>query len=92
MVLDREREKRRGEPVRPDDLFGDCPKYEGVTVLPTDEDKNGRFDHIRVIADQYVAGPYAEGPYEIGLPITAAMIERLKPDYRPSFEPKPPIN
>ena len=90
-LLNREREERRGEPVRPDDLFGECPKYEDVTVLLADEDKNGRFDHIRVIADQYVAGPYAEGPYEIGLPLTAAMIERLKPDYRPSFEPKPPI-
>jgi hypothetical protein len=90
-LLNREREEKRGEPVKPGDLFGDCPKYEDVTVLLADEDKNGRFDHIEVIADQYVAGPYAEGPYEIGLPITAAMIERLKPDYRPSFEPKPSI-
>ena len=91
ILLDREREERRGEPVQPDDLFGECPKYEDVTVLLSDEDKNGRFDHIEVIADQYVAGPYAEGPYEIALPITAAMIERLKPDYRASFEPKPPV-
>jgi hypothetical protein len=91
-LLDREREERRGEPVQPDDLFGDCPKYEDVTVLLSDEDKNGRFDQVKVIADQYVAGPYAEGPYEIELPITAAMVERLKPDYRASFEPKPPIN
>jgi hypothetical protein len=90
-LLDREREKRRDEPVKPDDLFGDCPKYEDVTVLLSDEDKNGLFDHIHVIADQYVAGPYAEGPYEILLPITAAMIERLKPDYLASFEPKPPV-
>ena len=90
-LLDREREERRAEPVQPDDLFGDCPKYEDVTVLLSDEDKNARFDHIEVIADQYVAGPHAEGPYEIGLPITAEMIERLKPDYRASFEPKPPI-
>ncbi len=90
-LLNREREKRRGEPVQPDDLFGDCPKYHDVTVLLSDEDSNGRFDHIHVIADQYVAGPYAEGPYEILLPITAAMIERLKPEYRPSFEPRPPV-
>ena len=90
-LLNREREMRRGEPVKPDDLFGDCPKYQDVTVLLSDEDKNGRFDHIHVIADQYVAGPYAEGPYEIPLPITAAMIERLKADYRASFEPKPPV-
>ena len=89
VLLNREREKRRGEPVRSDDMFGDCPKYGDVTVLLSDSDKNARFDHIRVIADQYVAGPYAEGPYEISLPITAAMIGRLKPEYRPSFEPRP---
>ena len=86
-LLNREREKRRGEPVQPDDLFGDCPKYQDVTVLLSDEDKNGRFDHIHVIADQYVAGPYAEGPYEIPLPITAAMIERLKPTTAPRSSP-----
>ena len=91
VLLDREREERRGEPVRPDDMFGECPKYDELTVVLSDEDKNGRFDHILVTADQYVAGPYVEGDYEISLPITAAMIERLKPEYRPSFEPKPPV-
>lgn len=91
ILLDREREKRRGEPVARDDMFGNCPEYSEVTVVLQDSDKNGRFDHVKVIADQYVAGPYAEGPYEIELPITAAMIERLKPEYRPSFEARPPI-
>lgn len=91
VLLDREREKRRQEPVKRDDLFGNCPRYDEVTVLLQDTDKNRRFDHILVTADQYVAGPYAEGPYEITLPITAAMIERLKPEYRPSFEPKPGV-
>jgi hypothetical protein len=91
VLLDREREKRRGEPVKKDDLFGNCPEYKEVTVLPSDGDKNGRFDHLVVIADQYVAGPYADGNYEISLPITAAMIERLKPEYRLSFEPRAPV-
>jgi hypothetical protein len=62
-----------------------------VTALLSDTDKNGRFDHITVIADQYVAGPYAEGPYDISLPITARMIERLKPEYAAWFEPRPPV-
>ena len=91
VLLDREREERRGEPVKKDDLFGACPRYDELTVLLQDSDKNSRFDHILVTADQYVAGPYAEGPYEISLPITAAMIERLKPEYRSSFEPKPSV-
>lgn len=91
ILLDRERERRREAPVNRDDLFGNCPGYEEVTVLLQDTDTNGRFDHILVSADQYVAGPYAEGPYEIALPITAAMIERLKPEYRSSFEPRPGV-
>lgn len=91
VLLNREREKRRQEPVKPDDMFGNCPEYKEVTVLLADTDKNGRFDQIAVTADQYVAGPYAEGPYEISLPITATMIERVKPEYRASFEPRPPV-
>ena len=62
VLLNREREKRREEPVKPDDLFGNCPELKELTVLLSDSDKNGRFDHVMVIADQYVAGPYAEGP------------------------------
>ena len=92
VLLNREREKRREEPVNTDDLFGNCPEMKEVTTLLSDTDRNGRFDHVTVIADQYVAGPYAEGPYEIALPITAKMIERLKPEYATSFEPKPPVN
>ena len=66
-------------------------KYDELTVLLVDEDKNGRFDHVRVTADQYVAGPYAEGPYEISLPITETMLKRLKSEYRTSFEPRPAV-
>ena len=91
VLLDREREKRRQEPVKADDLFGNCPEMRELTVVLSDTDKNGRLDHVNVIADQYVAGPYAEGPYEISLPINAKMIERLKPEYAPSFEPRPPV-
>ena len=90
-LLDREREKRRREPIRKDEMFGNCPTYDEVTVVLRDSDDNARFDHVDVIADQYVAGPYAEGDYEISLPITAAMIDRLKPEYRNSFEPRPPV-
>jgi hypothetical protein len=91
VLLNREREKRRGEPVKPGDLFGDCPELKELTVVLSDSDKNGRFDDVKVIADQYVAGPYAEGPYDISLPITAKMIERLKPEYASSFEARRPV-
>jgi Deacetylase PdaC len=91
VLLDRERSERREEPVKKDDVFGDCPSLSSVSVLLEDSDKNRRFDHILVTADPYVAGPYVEGAYEISLPITAAMIDRLKPEYRSSFEPRPPV-
>lgn len=90
-LLDRERVKRRGEPVKKDDIFGACPPYKELTVTLEDKDRDRRFDHVRVTADAYVAGPYAEGEYVISLPITATMISRLKPEYRPSFEPQPPV-
>ena len=38
------------------------------------------------VADPYVAGSYAEGRYEIRLPVTAAFVAALKPEYRASFE------
>lgn len=91
VLLNREREERREAPVRPDDIFGNCPEHKELTVLLKDTDNNGRFDKIMVIADQYVAGPYVEGSYEIPLPITAKMIGRLKPEYANSFEPRPPV-
>ncbi len=60
---------RREEPVKKDDLFGNCPELQrGHRPSGATTDKNRRFDHILVTADQYVAGPYAEGPYEICAP------------------------
>jgi hypothetical protein len=72
-------------------MFNDCPAYKEVTVVIADKNSNGRFDHVQVTADPYVAGPYVEGSYDIDLPITAAMIARLKPEYRASFEAQPPV-
>jgi len=91
VLLNREREKRRGAPVEPGSTFGDCPKYGDLTKVLRDTDGNGRFDHVGVIADQYVAGPYAEGDFDIPLPITATMVERVRPEYRSSFEARPGV-
>ncbi|WP_205481534.1 hypothetical protein [Sphingomonas arenae] len=91
VLLDRERAKRRQEPVDRSDMFGECPELKELTLTLEDSDGNGRLDHVRVTADQYVAGPYAEGEYVISLPLTAAMLARLKPEYRASFEPQPPV-
>ena len=91
VLLNREREKRRGAPVEPGSTFGDCPKYNELTKVLRDTNGDGRFDHVGVIADQYVAGPYAEGDFDIPLPITATMVERIKPEFRSSFEARPGV-
>jgi len=44
---------------------------------------------LRLIADPYVAGPYAEGNYTVDLAVTSAVIAALKPEYRASFELQP---
>lgn len=89
-ALNKTREERRGEPVGGNDLFDDCPKLDEIALLPTDEDSNGRFERLILVAPPYVAGPYAEGLYEIDLPVTADLIAVLKGDYRPSFETSQP--
>lgn len=83
--LDAERlKKREGEKL--DGMFSECPKYAELAIAPVDGDKDGRFDRLNFVASPYVAGPYVEGEYEIALPVTAALIAALKPQYRASFE------
>lgn len=87
-ALDAERRKRReGEKL---DLpeFNACPKYSDLAIALVDKNRNGRFDTIEFIASPYTAGPYAEGEYEIALPVTRQIIAAIKPDYRSSFEPQ----
>jgi hypothetical protein len=83
-ALDREREKRRGRPVQSEDFGSDCPPLsELVLVLGT---SNGNvFDRLDVLAAPYVAGAYAEGPYEVSIPVTQRILEAVKPDYRAYF-------
>lgn len=62
--------------------MGRCP----TNCLPQPNPKQA--NHIGLIADQYLAGSYAEGPYEITLPVTPAVIAAVKPEYRAGFSVK----
>lgn len=91
-ALDTEREKRRGEPVRPDAPdefatgFDSCQKVEDATVLVGSS--NGRaFDRIGIWFGPYVAGPYAEGAYELNFPVDVAVLKAVKPQYARAFGP-----
>lgn len=66
--------------------FTDCPRFDQLTLVPADRDRDGRFDTLRIIADPYVAGPYVEGFYVIERPVGASLLAALKPTYRTSFE------
>jgi hypothetical protein len=82
-ALKMERQKRMGEDFT-DDGFFPCPAIGDLTVLPGSSDKQ-RFNRIGLIAAPYVAGSYAEGPYEVTLPVTPAVLAALKPEYKSAF-------
>lgn len=84
-TLDRERERRRGEPViRGDDPFTACPKVAEATLILGSTD--GRtIDRLGLLVDPYVAGAYAEGGFDLTIPVTAEVIAALKPEYRDAF-------
>lgn len=84
-----ERVKKREEQPQPGEMFWDCPSLNELAIVPLDGDKDGRFEAIRFSAAPYVAGPYVEGQYDANLPVDAAMLAALKPDYRASFEVQP---
>jgi len=87
-ALDAERAKRIGRPVdKTDSVFGGCPRIGELTLLLGSSNRK-KFDRIALIADQYVAGSYAEGPYEITLPVTPAVVSAVKPTYRSAFAVK----
>lgn len=82
-LLQRERALRRGgeELGGP---FDDCVPLADTTVLLGST--NGRaFNRIDVLMGPYVAGPYAEGSYEFTVPVDAAVMDVVKPEYRSAF-------
>lgn len=71
---------------RRDDAAADlhCPPIEEqpVTLLCG---PGGRIEALRALLNPYVAGSWAEGPYEVDVPIDAAMMSVIKPRLRPAF-------
>lgn len=84
-ALDAERASRRqGEKL--EGQFAECPALSELTIAPQDKDGDGKFESIRLIADPYVAGPYAEGDYEVVLPVSASLAKSLKAEFRADFK------
>ena len=85
-ALDKEREQRRGEPVQRDSgqIFTECIDPIAQTLILGSS--NGKtFDRLGILVGPYEAGAYAEGTYDITLPVTGKVMAVLKPQYRTSF-------
>ena len=87
-ALDVERAKKRGEPVQPpvsgDTGFSACQHVSDATVLVGSS--NGKaFDRIGIWFGPYVAGPYAEGAYELNFPVDAKVLAAVKPEFAAAF-------
>ena len=86
-ALDRQRAKKRGEPVPGAGGplgFDNCPELSDATILPGSS-SGTHFDRIGIWFGPYVAGPYAEGSYELTFPVDAAVIDAVKPEYAGAF-------
>jgi len=81
LVLRGERMETNIEGLNP---FENCPSVSELDVVLTAS--NGEhFDQITFLAAPYVAGSYAEGPYEFSIPMTAALLDIVRPEYRSAF-------
>ena len=85
-ALDQERAKRRGEPVTRDGEWStDCPGIDEATVLVGSSDGTA-FNRIGIYFGPYVAGAYAEGAYELDFPVTASVLDAVKPQFAGAFK------
>ena len=85
-ALDKERAKRREEPVpaNSDNQFDQCPEIKELVILVGSSNRR-TFNRLTVYAGPYVAGPYAEGDYQIDLNVDRAILAAVKPEYRAAF-------
>lgn len=83
--LDRQRAKKRaGSGAGELAGFNDC-------IDPTDQtvilgSSNGKaFDRIGILVSPYAAGPYAEGDYEVTVPVTRGVLDVVRPEFKAAF-------
>jgi len=78
------RSERRDVDPTTVDQFDNCPSVTELVVMPTSSDGKS-FDGVAMLAAPYVAGSFAEGPYEFSIPMTPVLLEAVKPEYRAEF-------
>jgi hypothetical protein len=70
--------------VRGDDDFTQCIDPMEQVLVPTSSDGK-LIDSMTVVVGPYNAGPYAEGSYDVKLPVDAAMRKAIKTEYQDGF-------
>ena len=84
--IDKQRAERRGAPVNraSGDIYDAClDPTDEVVILGSGNHRT--FDRIGVLVKPYDAGPYVEGGYEATVPVNAAVLAAVKPEYRAAF-------
>lgn len=84
--IDEERAEKRGEHMSKDsdDPFNKCLNPADYVIIFGSSD-GAAFDRVGVLVPPYEAGPYAEGKYEATIPVDAAILGVIKPEFRSSF-------
>ena len=85
-ALDRQRATKRGAKInrQTGDEFDAClDPAESTLILGSSNHQT--FDRLGVLIGPYEAGPYAEGDYEVNLPVTQAVLDAVKPEYKAAF-------
>ncbi|WP_432787660.1 PdaC/SigV domain-containing protein [Novosphingobium rhizosphaerae] len=85
-ALDAQRAKKRGGNASLGSAsgFDECIDPLAQTVILGSLRQKG-FDRIGFLIAPYEAGPYAEGSYEVTLPVTPAVLAAVKPEWRGAF-------
>ena len=86
--LDAARTKRRGVPVSRDSgLFNECIMPSKQTII-LGSSNGDAFNRVGILVGPYAAGSYAEGTYDITLPVTPQILKAVKPQYTGAFSLK----
>lgn len=81
--IDKQRAEKRGAPVdrNSGEMFDECiDPVESTVILGSSNGKT--FDRIGVLVGPYAAGPYVEGDYEATIPVSTAVLQVARPEFR----------
>lgn len=79
-IISAKRKKGIDPQMDKDGVFESCPKATEQTIWMGSSDGQA-LDRLTIGITAYVVGPYAEGSYKIDVPMNAALVRAVKPEY-----------